>query len=225
MALKAGRTGVRKDQVDYLGRIKNGSSEFVDSEEIVWSKEDKKNKANLAQTISNLLARVLTTPIQTPTEKKLVGIDTANAEFLFGYGTDDSGKFLSVNNSGELEWVDAPAGGFFLLTDYIAAVINATNDIVEDSNGRLYYYHNNTDDSLNVAIKYRQTSSSQLTVLAGGLSKIPEVGDNVFDRAQSILSKKNTLLFNTQFTISAGDYICISTSSPNSIKDISICIL
>lgn len=115
MALKAGRVGVRPDQVDPYGKIKNGGgakiTDFEDSEEIVFSSAATKIKAFLHQNMSNKIARALVLPVQTPTEKKIVGIDTSNAEILTGYSAADAGKVLAVSESGDLEWIEQQQGG------------------------------------------------------------------------------------------------------------------
>lgn len=114
MALKAGRVGVRPDQVDPYGKIKSGGgakiTDFEDSEEIVFSSAGTKIKSFLHQSISNKIARALLLPVQTPTEKKIVGIDTSNSEILTGYSAADAGKVLAVSETGDLEWTEQQGG-------------------------------------------------------------------------------------------------------------------
>lgn len=175
MALKAGRVGVRPDQVDPYGKIKGSGgakiTDFEDSEEIVFSSAGTKIKSFLHQNISNKIARALLLPVQTPTEKKIVGIDTSNAEILTGYSIADAGKILSVSESGDLEWIEPPQGAGPIHGSYSAIEINAARTAFQSSSGkrtvvfdtggkagryRLFFYNDNSSSG-NTNIYYGTT--------------------------------------------------------------------
>ena len=86
MAIKAGRVGVREDQVDPYGRIIENGPSLVDSEEIVFDEGAEGTKAYLAQEISNKIAKALQTPAVAPADHKLVGIDSSGAQEQIGIG-------------------------------------------------------------------------------------------------------------------------------------------
>lgn len=73
-------------------------SNLDDSEEIVLSEDEGVYKFNLAQTISNKIANSLQTPLQTPTENELVGIDTSKSQtrITIGSGLQLDNDVLSV---------------------------------------------------------------------------------------------------------------------------------
>lgn len=100
MALRSGRTGVRRDQVDHYGRVRRSGTggatieDFVDSETIVFSEDSYSGlvKADLDGDTLNKIEKSLQTPTTTPTATELVGI-----------GTDKSQKRIDVGDGLEIE--------------------------------------------------------------------------------------------------------------------------
>lgn len=83
MAIKAGRVGVNRSDVDELGHITSGG---------------------LTQEERAKLDKALVTPIAAPTEKEIVGVGTANEQIMFKLGTglsvDGNSSPFTLNVSG-----------------------------------------------------------------------------------------------------------------------------
>ena len=83
MAIKAGRVGVNRSDVDDLGHITSGG---------------------LTQEERAKLDKTLVTPITAPTEKEIVGVGTTNEQIMFKLGTglavDGNSSPFTLNASG-----------------------------------------------------------------------------------------------------------------------------